>query len=147
MRKSLASAGHDTKDPRWNVETESTTDGDTGLDVAAEGETMTQTPRRRGRSARGNGGPGNPFARRVAGLRAAVLDAVTEDDLREIVRAVVGAAKKCDLAAVKLLLGYCVGRPADAVDPDRVEIDRLKLRRKLARNLSQAGWVDEDLGG
>src|SRR6516162_8234307 len=37
----------------------------------------------RGRFVTGNQrGPGNPFARRVAGLRQVLLDTVTDDDLR-----------------------------------------------------------------
>jgi hypothetical protein len=31
------------------------------------------------------------------------------------------------------------------VDPDRVEIDRLELRRQLAAGRNQARWVDDDL--
>jgi hypothetical protein len=91
-----------------------------------------------GRFAKGNpGGPGNPFVRRVASLRNAMLDAVTEDDLRSVVQAVVGKAKAGDLAAAKLLLDYCIGRPPEAIDPDRAELEAMKLDRERRRE--QAG--------
>ena len=45
-----------------------------------------RTPR--GQFATGNpGGPGNPYARRTAALRSALLDAVTEADIRAIAKA------------------------------------------------------------
>ncbi len=77
-----------------------------------------------GKFAKGNrGGPGNPFGRRVAALRALLLDAVTEDDLRGIAATLVLSAKAGDLAAVKLLLAYLLGTPTPAPDPDRVETE------------------------
>ena len=43
---------------------------------------------KRGRFTEGNeGGPGNPFARQVAELRKAALEAVSPDDIREIMEA------------------------------------------------------------
>lgn len=70
-----------------------------------------------GRFTVGNsGGPGNPYARRVAALRSALLDSVTEEDLRGIARSLVEQAQGGDLAAAKLLLSYVVGRPPSEVD-------------------------------
>ena len=47
-----------------------------------------------GRFAEGNpGGPGNPYPRRVAALRRALLDCVTEDDIKAIAKAVIEEAK------------------------------------------------------
>lgn len=46
-----------------------------------------------GRFAKGNsGGPGNPYARRVARLRSLMLEAVSDDDLKAIVAALVQQA-------------------------------------------------------
>ena len=60
-----------------------------------------------GQFAKGNpGGPGNPFARRIARLRATLLDAVGEDGLSEIVQELVSAAKGGDVQAAKLVLSY-----------------------------------------
>jgi hypothetical protein len=76
----------------------------------------------RGRAG-GPGRPRNPFTRRLASLRQAVVDAVTGDDLKGIVAAIVARAKLGDLAAAKLLLEYVLGKPAAAPSPDDVEED------------------------
>jgi hypothetical protein len=73
------------------------------------------------------GGPGNPFARRTAKLRSALLDAVDEDRLKRVVAKVVDMAEGGDLAAAKLLLSYTVGRPAPAVDPDALDLQELRM--------------------
>ncbi len=88
-----------------------------------------------GRFAKGNaGGPGNPFARRVATLRSLIVDAVTEDDLRAVVSALVEQAKNGDVVAARELLNRLIGKPEDVVDPDRLEL----RERLLERELSQA---------
>ena len=64
-----------------------------------------------GRFAQGNaGGPGNPYARRVAELRSALMDAVTEDDLRAVV-AKLKKAKEGDIAAIREVLDRALGKP------------------------------------
>jgi hypothetical protein len=79
-----------------------------------------------GRDARGRFAPGNkvargnPFARRMARLRARALAAVSGPDLEAIVRQLVAAAQAGDVAAAKVLLPYLLGRPPEAVDPDRL---------------------------
>ena len=75
-------------------------------------------------------GTGNPYARRVARLRSALLDAVGEDGLKDIVRGMVTAAKGGDVAAAKLLLSYLLGKPVESVEPDYVEIHERKLQSK-----------------
>lgn len=83
-----------------------------------------------GRFAAGNpGGPGNPYARRVAALRSALLDAVTADDVREMARALLDQAKAGDAAAARLLLSYTVGPPLDAAHPDRLDADEYDVQR------------------
>ena len=70
----------------------------------------------RGRFARGNaGGPGNPHAKRVARLRAALLKAVKPADLRDVVCALLSAAKAGDVPAARELTQRLLG-PADALD-------------------------------
>ena len=82
-----------------------------------------------GQFAKGNpGGPGNPYARRVARLRATLLDAVGDNGLADIVQGMITAAKGGDVAAAKLLLSYLLGKPADSVEPDYVEIHEKQLR-------------------
>ena len=93
-----------------------------------------------GRFAKGNaGGPGNPFARRVARLRASLLDAVSEEDLGEVVAGLMQAAKKGDVAAAKLLLSYVLGQPTPAVDPDRVDVHEL---RTIQETVAAMGEVE-----
>ena len=84
-----------------------------------------------GQFAKGNpGGPGNPYARRVARLRATLLDAVGENGLADIVQGMITAAKGGDVAAAKLLLSYLLGKPVESVEPDYVEIHERKLQSK-----------------
>ena len=65
----------------------------------------------RGQFVIGNrGGPGNPHAASLAKNRAALLAAVSEDDLREILRAMIDAAIAGDVAAAKLVLERVCGR-------------------------------------
>jgi hypothetical protein len=76
-----------------------------------------------GRFAAGNnGGPGNPHARRVARLRAALLRAVTPEDLTAVVTALLTQAKAGDVQAAKELLQRLLGPPVaeDIVERLRV---------------------------
>ncbi len=84
-----------------------------------------------GQFAKGNpGGPGNPYARRVARLRATLLDAVGENGLADIVQGMITAAKGGDVAAAKLLLSYLLGKPVESVEQDYVEIHERQLQSK-----------------
>lgn len=67
------------------------------------------------------GGPGNPHAKRVAELRAAMFAAVTAEDLREVIVAMVGAAKGGDVPAAKELLQRLLGPPTDWELDERLE--------------------------
>jgi hypothetical protein len=81
-----------------------------------------------GRFVRGNkGGPGNPFGRKVAALRTALLSAVSPEDMLRLGKNLVEQALAGDTAAAKLLLAYTLGRPARGSDPDRVDLDELEL--------------------
>jgi len=76
----------------------------------------------RGRFTRGNrGGPGNPFAHRVADLRAAFLDALTPEDMRAVALALLLKARSGDLTAAKLLLQYSLGKPVANVPERRTD--------------------------
>jgi hypothetical protein len=86
-----------------------------------------------GRDAKGRfkkgwrGGPGNPFGRRVAALRTALLDAITPERIRELAARLHARAVAGDIPAAKLLLAYTVGEPGPAVDPDRVSVDEVDI--------------------
>ena len=76
---------------------------------------------RNGRFAKGNsGGPGNPLAKHTGRLRSALINAVTEQDMHEVVQQLISVAKKGDTAAAKLLFDRCLGRPTEADLLDRI---------------------------
>lgn len=65
-----------------------------------------------GRFARGNkAAKGNPMAARVAQIRVALIEALTTDDVRAIVRALISRAKKGDVAAAREILDRAIGKP------------------------------------
>src|SRR5260370_3516385 len=98
---------------------------------SAEAQAASSGRDARGRFAKGNvGGPGNPFARKVAELRTALIDTVTAEDMRFIAEQLVVIARLGDLAAIKLLFQYVLGKPAAAVDPDTLDLHELDLYRR-----------------
>ena len=71
-------------------------------------------------------GPGNPYAKRVGQLRSALLNAVSEDDMREIIEALVAKARKGDIAAARTLFDRVLGK---SVESDLIErIERLEAK-------------------
>lgn len=84
-----------------------------------------------GKFTKGNrGGPGNPFARQTAAYRKAMRQRVTEVDIQEITAMLLFKAKTGDLAAAKMVLTFCVGKPAETVDPDRLDVEEWKLMQE-----------------
>jgi len=70
-----------------------------------------------GRFLKGNpGGPGNPYARRVAQFRAALLARIKVGDLRAIADRLVEQAKAGDLLAIREVLNRTVGHVPKHVD-------------------------------
>jgi len=83
-----------------------------------------------GQFAKGNpGGPGNPYARRVAKLRSAMLNAV-ESEMVHIVQSLIDSAKKGDVQAAKLVLAYSLGKPVESVHPDAIDAHEKELIRQ-----------------
>jgi hypothetical protein len=76
--------------------------------------------------ARNPGGPGNPFARQVAQLRSALIQRVTMEDMGVIADDLILKARNGNLAAIKLLFQYVIGKPTDAVNPDTIDIEEYK---------------------
>jgi hypothetical protein len=77
-----------------------------------------------GRFTKGNaGGPGNPYARQTARIRSALIERVSEEDMIVIADALVLRARNGELAAIKLLFQYVIGKPTAAVNPDTVDIE------------------------
>src|SRR5688572_1230512 len=84
-----------------------------------------------GRFVPGNkGGPGNPFARKVGRLRSALLETVTEDDMRAVAAQLVAMARGGNLPAIKELIERTLGRS--------VEADFLERLDELEKHLTQA---------
>ena len=65
-----------------------------------------------GRYLPGNaGGPGNPYARKVAASRRSLINAVTHEDIEEIIHSQVEKAKHGDTVAAKFIVERILGRP------------------------------------
>ncbi len=84
------------------------------------------------------GGPGNPFARRVAALRSIMLDTVGEDDLKAIVVKLVEQAKAGDVVAAREVLTRIIGRPTESPDPDRLDAHEATLLLHVNRLRQEA---------
>src|SRR5437773_5999495 len=101
----------------------------------------------KGRFTRGNpGGPGNPFARRVAALRKVIIDRLTEEDLLAITEALLAKAKEGSVSAAKLLLAYGIGKPASAPDPDRLDGQELKLFKDQVETVNEVHELAREVG-
>jgi hypothetical protein len=116
----------------------------------------------RGRFAKGwRGGPGapaNPFNRRVAELRRALVEALGEGGITRLVEALLRQVENNgDLAAAELLLSHTVGKPVKACHPDLVDDNEWDVRRKnpspdfIARDLHRLPWgfafsLSDDMG-
>jgi len=95
-----------------------------------------------GRFAPGNpGGPGNPFARQVAALRQALLNAVTPDDIHTVAKALVQRAAEGNVQAAKLLLSYSIGKPQPAPEPDHMDADEWNVYRETVPMKQESGVV------
>jgi hypothetical protein len=105
--------------------------GDNGKTAIKDNEDKRKGRDHRGRFVKGNpGGPGNPFARRLAALRKALCEAVTEADIQALAEQMLLQARYGDVAAVKLLFAYAIGKPADAVDPDTLDFHEWQVFQK-----------------
>src|SRR5207244_3383920 len=101
-----------------------------------------------GRFVKGNpGGPGNPFARKVAALRKALINFVTVDDMKHVAFILKEKAMSGDLAAIKLLFQYVVGKPTETVDPDRLDIEEVKLQDEHYEVVEQPAMLAEMYAG
>jgi len=65
-----------------------------------------------GRFSKGNpGGPGNPYAKRIATLRGCFLASVSDLDMIAITRQIIEMAKSGDISAIRLVMAYVIGEP------------------------------------
>ena len=79
---------------------------------------------------------GNPQTKRMKELRQAVVDATTEEEVRDVMQAMHAAAKDGDVAAARCWLEYVLGKPAQAVTLEGDTGGKLliELIHKAARN-------------
>src|SRR5439155_11128422 len=100
-----------------------------------------------GRFARGNpGGPGNPYARRVAKLRQVILNRLTEEDLLAISEALLAKAKEGSVGAAKLLLAYAIGKPASSPDPDGLDGQELAHFKDQVETVNEVHELAREVG-
>jgi hypothetical protein len=97
----------------------------------------------KGRFTKGNpGGPGNPFARHLAKLRSALVQCVSEEDIRQIANGLLVSAKLGHLPSIRTLLMYVLGKPSGMVNPDTLDIEEwrqlVQPLAKIAAELPQA---------
>ncbi len=98
-----------------------------------------------GRFAKGNpGGPGNPYAKQVARVRSLIVEAVSEEDLRAVIAALVEKAKGGDIVAARELFDRLVGRPATAIAPEQQELEerRLSLQDREVEVKEDRAWQE-----
>src|SRR5580692_9949698 len=86
-----------------------------------------------GRFAKNNpGGPGNPFARQTAALRAYLINHVTERDLQDILDILLLNAKGGHLPSIKFLFSYVIGKPKPVVEPDLLDLQEMQMLQQSA---------------
>jgi hypothetical protein len=66
---------------------------------------------------------GNPNARKMAALRAALLESMTPERMKALGERLYTAAMAGNWIAAKLLLAYAIGKAPEAVNPDRLDLD------------------------
>jgi hypothetical protein len=97
-----------------------------------------------GRFAKGNaGGPGNPFYRKQAEFRRAVLELFTPEDVMSLLRVMLALGRNGDVAAAKVFLEYVVGKPHKAPDPDREEHHEWQLAAEAPRLADVTELLDQ----
>lgn len=99
----------------------------------------------KGRFVRGNpGGPGNPFARKTAALRSALIRKMDEDRIEKLADKLIEQALDGDVPSARLVLQYAIGLPTQAVDPD--DVDRLEWEREQRQVVTAAEVKAATLG-
>jgi hypothetical protein len=97
-----------------------------------------------GHFAKGNRlGHGNPFARRVAALRSALLAAITPERMQKLAERLYRRAMLGDVAAAKLLLTHTLGAPAPSVSPDLLDRQEFELAAAGPELLLTINWLSK----
>lgn len=104
------------------------------------------------------GGPGNPYVRQVAQLKAALYEALSESDIAAVAQTMVKRAVEGDVAAARLVLEYAVGKPvsgalASALDGemmhqlnyDALSVEELRTLLTIQQKLEKSAVVEDEL--
>ena len=98
----------------------------------------------RGRFVPGNkGGPG-AWSGKMGSFRQQLLEAVSPEELDEIIRVLLARARKGDLRAIVVLLDRLCGRPVQLVDHNTAtesEMPALMTREEAEQILRESGYV------
>ena len=86
------------------------------------------------------GGPGNPHAKAVSTLRAALLAAVTQDDVEAVVKKLVDQAKDGNIVAARELLDRLFGK---SNQPHQVAVEETKKSPDKMTDLELAAALAE----
>jgi hypothetical protein len=79
-------------------------------------------------------GPGNPHAKASNRFKAAIMGAVTEEDVQEVIRTLVREARAGNVQAARELLDRLIGKPETGTDlADKVEVLEAILTKVLAQ--------------
>jgi hypothetical protein len=90
-------------------------------------------------------GKGNPFAKHSGALRKAFYDEATPEDLQQIARRLLNAAKGGDWVAAQVALRWLLGKPPDPIDPYALLIKAAALEAvHLAREDMRGAPADPD---
>ena len=82
---------------------------------------------------------GNPYARKIAKLRAALLAAISEADIRKVAKQLVKAATGGDVAAARELFNRVLGHPLTAdLDERLANLETLENERIISKPSAEA---------
>jgi hypothetical protein len=87
------------------------------------------------------GGPGNPFARQVAQLRKALVDAVTVERIQAIAAKLLELAEAGNVQAAKLVFSYVLGKPQPMPEPDRLDVEEWQGYKETAQMMPEMGGM------
>jgi hypothetical protein len=108
--------------------------------TTATPETTPSGREKNGRFAKGNpGGPGNPYARRMAAIRKQMIEFMTPERTHLYLMALLEHTLKGNMAAAKLLAEHTAGKPLAGVDGDRLAMDEWIKRLETVVMMQQVG--------
>jgi len=92
--------------------------------------------------------PGNRFARLVAELRCAAVEAVPKEKLRAIFVKMSDLALEGNVQAAKFVAAYLIGKPQPALNPDRSDLEewrQFKEEAPMMREVLQHGKTPDPI--